>query len=93
MDGDAPTVASPPSAPIRLIPVSDSRRSLVADRDRIPWNWNIYGKRVSNAYAPAISGKWWSHSAAELGYMKPRDQSGWSHISRIMGRVGREVRK
>ncbi|RDW80086.1 hypothetical protein BP6252_04724 [Coleophoma cylindrospora] len=55
----------------------------LADQARLPWAWDTRGK-TSTPYAPVISGKWWSQSAADLVRMASDVRRNWSHIGRIM---------
>jgi len=54
-----------------------------ADRDRLPWGWATRGKN-NDSYAPAITGKWWSHSGEQLGALGSSKRSDVGHIGRIM---------
>lgn len=53
-----------------------------ADQPRLPWDWS-QGK-TQEPYVPAILGKWWSKSQAQLDAMTPNNRQSFSHLARIM---------
>jgi hypothetical protein len=70
----------PPPAPLDQAGFDRAQR---ADAVRLPWAWAPQGKSTE-PYAPAATGKWWSHSEGELGGLGGGKRRDVGHIGRIM---------
>ncbi|KAE8371856.1 hypothetical protein BDV26DRAFT_275289 [Aspergillus bertholletiae] len=73
----------PPASTAHGSSFEDFQAAQVADQPRWEWIWHPRGKS-SEPYTPAVVGKWWSHSEAELAQLQPARRSNIGHIYRIM---------